>query len=283
MFSIAAMRNIDVNTYIYIYIYIYIFYSQVRLQKPCLKVSSGKFNKINDGDLKTFMKMDVIRSVLSGGYPYHVVREVLRNKLERTGLPFLSTYSCTDSVKDELESISRNTSKNAATTASMNGIECHPDNRLISVPIGSSPNQEPRTIFGKPPIHKKQQHISRFNHASRASSPQYISTPREIVVNSSKHRHFVGNGGTPMKPGFASNVEIVQLFKNQPGISKYDDIEELMRWRDERLCKICMAFEIEVVLLPCKHMSTCSRCTNSLNRCPMCRCVIEDVCKPIIS
>ncbi|CAN6486856.1 unnamed protein product [Victoria cruziana] len=39
------------------------------------------------------------------------------------------------------------------------------------------------------------------------------------------------------------------------------------------LCRACKKMEASVVVLPCRHLSICSFCAQSLGACPLCRCV----------
>ena len=36
-------------------------------------------------------------------------------------------------------------------------------------------------------------------------------------------------------------------------------------------CKVCFDEEVQVLFLPCKHLVTCEKCANHLNKCPTCR------------
>ncbi|NXE73908.1 XIAP ligase, partial [Cochlearius cochlearius] len=47
--------------------------------------------------------------------------------------------------------------------------------------------------------------------------------------------------------------------------------EKLRRLQEEKLCKICMAKDISVVLIPCGHLVACKECAEALNECPLCR------------
>ena len=48
-------------------------------------------------------------------------------------------------------------------------------------------------------------------------------------------------------------------------------LEECIKLRDEKLCKICMYEEVSVVLLPCGHLVSCVKCSIVLSDCPICR------------
>lgn len=47
--------------------------------------------------------------------------------------------------------------------------------------------------------------------------------------------------------------------------------EKLRRLQEEKLCKICMAKNISVVLIPCGHLVACKECAEAVNECPLCR------------
>ncbi|NXJ00797.1 XIAP ligase, partial [Psophia crepitans] len=47
--------------------------------------------------------------------------------------------------------------------------------------------------------------------------------------------------------------------------------EKLRRLQEEKLCKICMAKDISVVLIPCGHLVACKECAEGLHECPLCR------------
>ncbi|TRZ00968.1 hypothetical protein DNTS_021544 [Danionella cerebrum] len=53
-------------------------------------------------------------------------------------------------------------------------------------------------------------------------------------------------------------------FKADDPLSK---LEELQR---EKLCKVCMDGDIGIVFIPCGHLVTCQKCSEALNKCPIC-------------
>ncbi|XP_071800461.1 E3 ubiquitin-protein ligase XIAP-like [Asterias amurensis] len=53
--------------------------------------------------------------------------------------------------------------------------------------------------------------------------------------------------------------------------------EEIERLRDEKLCKVCMDEDANMILMPCNHFVLCSSCTKLLNDCPICRTPIREV------
>ena len=47
--------------------------------------------------------------------------------------------------------------------------------------------------------------------------------------------------------------------------------KEIKRLNEEKLCKICLDKNSEIVFRPCGHFASCNTCAISLNNCPMCR------------
>ena len=48
-------------------------------------------------------------------------------------------------------------------------------------------------------------------------------------------------------------------------------------------CKICLDEESNILILPCRHVSTCSLCTLCIKICPICRCEIASTIKIFFS
>ncbi|CAF5189532.1 unnamed protein product [Rotaria magnacalcarata] len=46
---------------------------------------------------------------------------------------------------------------------------------------------------------------------------------------------------------------------------------------NENLCKVCLAANIDCVVLNCGHLCTCIRYGEQLSNCPICRCAITSV------
>ena len=46
---------------------------------------------------------------------------------------------------------------------------------------------------------------------------------------------------------------------------------EIKRLREEKMCKICLDADAAVVFDPCGHLTTCTGCSSSLTKCPICR------------
>ncbi|XP_061176119.1 E3 ubiquitin-protein ligase XIAP-like [Saccostrea echinata] len=53
--------------------------------------------------------------------------------------------------------------------------------------------------------------------------------------------------------------------------------------KDQFICKICMDERVGVVFTPCGHIVTCSKCSKSLRKCPICRENIRDKVRTVIT
>lgn len=49
-----------------------------------------------------------------------------------------------------------------------------------------------------------------------------------------------------------------------------DPLEKLRKLQREKQCKICMDRDMCIVLMPCCHLVTCEKCSESLTKCPIC-------------
>lgn len=73
-------------------------------------------------------------------------------------------------------------------------------------------------------------------------------------------------------PGGMSISSVPQSEVKQPKIQQSEEPEKLE-------CKICFERPMNIVILPCKHFSTCEECVSSLKECLICRGKIEDTMK----
>lgn len=61
------------------------------------------------------------------------------------------------------------------------------------------------------------------------------------------------------------------LAKNASKIKKEDDKKKEEEFKNRRSCKICLNAEADSIFLPCRHIATCLKCANKLDKCPICR------------
>nr|BDT62557.1 MAG: baculoviral IAP repeat-containing protein [Metapenaeus ensis majanivirus] len=72
------------------------------------------------------------------------------------------------------------------------------------------------------------------------------------------------------------NVLLNDLTSHIPHYTDDKDDDKTMK------CKICFKNNVEIVLQPCTHMVTCTKCTINLKKCPTCNQTIHIIQKPII-
>nr|WEA82124.1 XIAP [Ctenopharyngodon idella] len=75
--------------------------------------------------------------------------------------------------------------------------------------------------------------------------------------------------------GYTSVEALIQDISAQESASdvpkKADDpIKKLEKLQREKLCKVCMDSDISIVFIPCGHLVTCQKCSEPLNKCPIC-------------
>lgn len=63
---------------------------------------------------------------------------------------------------------------------------------------------------------------------------------------------------------FESDSDVFQEAENE------DPLKTLEKLRREKLCKVCMDSDISIVFIPCGHLVTCKRCSDSVEKCPIC-------------
>lgn len=61
--------------------------------------------------------------------------------------------------------------------------------------------------------------------------------------------------------------------KQDTMIHKLKDEKQLLS--DQRLCKICYNEDIQVLPIPCGHLTSCRGCASNTHECPVCRKRIE--------
>ncbi|XP_052243809.1 baculoviral IAP repeat-containing protein 3-like isoform X1 [Dreissena polymorpha] len=66
-------------------------------------------------------------------------------------------------------------------------------------------------------------------------------------------------------------------------VSTDDLLKENLELKEQRLCKICMACETNVVFLPCGHFVSCAGCAPALQLCPICRATIKGTVRTYVA
>ena len=59
--------------------------------------------------------------------------------------------------------------------------------------------------------------------------------------------------------------------KHKKTVTMESLLEENNKLKNDRLCKICLKNDANIVIIPCGHIITCNNCIMSLTKCPICR------------
>ncbi|XP_034398635.1 E3 ubiquitin-protein ligase XIAP isoform X1 [Cyclopterus lumpus] len=70
--------------------------------------------------------------------------------------------------------------------------------------------------------------------------------------------------------GYASLEALMEDCLNNSPEQDEDPLEKLRELQREKQCKICMDRDIVIVFIPCGHLVTCKKCSESLVKCPIC-------------
>lgn len=66
------------------------------------------------------------------------------------------------------------------------------------------------------------------------------------------------------------------ILGEQTNITKFSQQEYERLQHEKVLCRVCYEMEISIVLLPCRHRSLCSSCSEKCKTCPICRVTIDE-------
>jgi hypothetical protein len=68
-----------------------------------------------------------------------------------------------------------------------------------------------------------------------------------------------------------SDLKRRQTFGGSQNKSTEETLTVLKAKAEENLCKVCFETEMDVILMPCRHLVVCQNCAALLNSCPTCR------------
>lgn len=263
--------------------------------KEVSKPSSEQFEwRLRECDLNVLMESDIIKKVIDMKFSPDDVKFVLRQKVERTGMPFFSLDSCVDSLMQRMEDNVVDIDKYEGDPDPQPNEEIyhfplrriqtnHDDHPSTSTSSStSSPNDSDNTTISNP----------RTSTSSSTTTNNLLSQSEEINSN-----YAIDQTNTTevaeMEAMDADEEQTDDDIETATGVekAKRDDninmssseMEELERYREKYLCKICMSNSIGIVLFPCTHAGLCSNCTASLNekKCPFCRVDIKHFSRPL--
>ena len=247
--------------------------------------SSGQFKPINENDLDELMKSDVTHSAAIMGFPPPNIRTALRQKLQKTGMPFFSIEQCMEAVLSIME---EETSRalNSGDSTSQGGVTA--PGTAAAAAAAATATAAAATITTAA--------------AASAGNVRIMQVEGIDVVEE------LGSRGSTARPDDDNTLPIavgsyINILKKPKQLTTSNDViekvppqsssssssssmetlEELKKFHESKICKICMDVESNVTFLPCRHMAFCSGCAVALTQCPICRGHIEWCLSSIIS
>ncbi|XP_048088217.1 E3 ubiquitin-protein ligase XIAP isoform X2 [Alosa alosa] len=149
------------------------------------------------------------------------------------------------------------------------------------------------------------QNPSKSNPASSHHQNGFSKQEKASIMQSEIAQRAVEMGFDPVKverailekirrfgQGYSSVENLIQdvlsnSAENDPEGSHANDdenpLEKLEKLQREKQCKICMDSDACIVFVPCGHLATCKRCSDSLGKCPICCANIIQKIKTYIS
>ncbi|XP_060589383.1 baculoviral IAP repeat-containing protein 3-like isoform X2 [Ruditapes philippinarum] len=235
--------------------------------------STGKY-RIEEREIRARMDSPNIRKVLELGFSRDVVMNTLRKRLRETGDDFPSITTLMEAIyKEEAEETrrqSQNPPQSQNNAPSQNATQSK--NSSQSSAITGSENVSDQT--GSNDIIEE------------------IAGMTDLTVNQSEINKDKGKqdpGTSKKKPDVkgSSKNDIADDMsgKSSPHVhAQADDLmKENIELKEQRLCKICMVSDANVVFLPCGHLVSCATCAPALQQCPICRASIKGTVRTYIA
>ena len=244
------------------------FVEQVRRKKPPHYPTLHEITEREELDL--LMRLDIPKAVVDMGFPIKFVRNALRERIEETCVPFFTKDTCVQAVLTmmEQEALKKSSSSSPGSPAK---------------PETSPPTNNPdgSTLFGSRCFPRSSHHF--FGNTTNINSENKLetSTPNPAPTNNPAEDGSSNETRcSPRSVSLESHTNLNTSYASATSSSPHPkDAEKQLARKWE--CTVCMDEEIEIVLLPCTHISTCSSCTIKLSQCPICRGEIKHVLKPI--
>ncbi len=220
--------------------------------------------ELTDEHLELLMELDYTATAIRIGFSRDVVKEVLKRRIRTTNLPFLTQDSCHEAILIYMEEQQRHKPKSAIDKISV-GPDMPSSSSGEDVVGGFSSLSAAGTAI------RTQQATSSTTEGQQLQQQPVASTEVVVVVaeespQQSQQQH------QQRQPSPSLNT--LELGARGTQLDSIDN---------SKLCKICLDHQLEIVLLPCRHMVTCARCTASQTNCPVCRQQIKYVIKPIVA
>ena len=108
---------------------------------------------------------------------------------------------------------------------------------------------------------------------SKSSFEQYFNIAQRYIDYRFKRVENVFQGLADFEPSY---IEKYKKNKKETivEIPKEDSVKSVPN--EQNICCVCMNNPYNCLLMPCKHLCICSKCSESLDTCPKCRAKIEE-------
>ena len=99
----------------------------------------------------------------------------------------------------------------------------------------------------------------------RGEMIQTIHKLEERLDASESHRRQMVRSDLKRRQAFTGS-------KNKPSDAEWQGTLTMLNAKaEESLCKVCFETEMDVLLMPCRHLVVCQKCAALINSCPTCR------------
>lgn len=119
--------------------------------------------------------------------------------------------------------------------------------------------------------------------------PNYKHSSDWITAFSVKELKLLIKLNDNSKDLYDTKLDSIKLLISKEQTSDFAEVVHLKEEKklkqniDDRCCKICMELPMDCVYFDCKHICSCMKCAEKLEKCPVCREMITQRVKVIIS
>nr|CAB3225593.1 ZF(RING)-14 zinc finger protein [Phallusia mammillata] len=218
--------------------------------------------------LEQALQSEQAYTVIGMGFSEQKVKEVIQSQIENQGVSFATTEALLDAVLIQSNSEDAGISNLSLPIPEVNELHLNPssDSELDDDVDLYSSNMVMDTGRGvdasDSPIHFMGSNGAHSNLSNGFAQNQRSSEFSQLAAGSSQG-HFSFASQTSMTPSGGSMVSAQDNLERQR--------DELERLRSDRLCKVCLDRNSNMVFIPCGHLCCCLECTRALRTCPVCR------------
>ena len=91
---------------------------------------------------------------------------------------------------------------------------------------------------------------------------------RKAPITAERLLNFISKHGLESRE---AKIQDSDLSQSSERSSKNSLVKENERLKMMKTCKICLGTDVQTLFLPCRHLTCCEQCANSIRNCPMCR------------